>query len=61
MGRPPSDDAAARPARFVSLRARLLGLVVLVLVPWLALVLYTQADDRRAAVESVDRDACSSA
>jgi serine phosphatase RsbU (regulator of sigma subunit) len=51
------SDAAARPARFVSLRTRLLGLVVLVLVPWLALVLYTQADERRAAVANVDRDA----
>jgi serine phosphatase RsbU (regulator of sigma subunit) len=57
MGRPSTDDATARHARFVSLRVRLLGLVVLVLVPWLALVLYTQADERRAAVANVDRDA----
>ncbi|HUP06188.1 MAG TPA: SpoIIE family protein phosphatase [Caldimonas sp.] len=57
MGRPRTDDAAARHARFVSLRVRLLGLVALVLVPWLALVLYTQADERRAAVANVDRDA----
>src|SRR5678815_5298745 len=51
------SDAAARPARFVSLRMRLLGLVVLVIVPWLALVLYTQTDERRVAVANVDRDA----
>jgi hypothetical protein len=36
---------------------RLLGLVVLVIVPWLALVLYTQTDERRVAVANVDRDA----
>jgi len=36
---------------------RLLGLVVLVLVPWLALVLYTQTEERRVAVANVDRDA----
>ena len=55
MGRPPTDDAAARHARFVSLRVRLLGLVVLVLAPWLALVLYTQADERAAAIADVNR------
>ena len=38
------DPAAARPARFVSLRLRLLGLVMLVVSPWLALVLSTEAD-----------------
>ena len=57
MGRSPPDDASARHARFVSLRARLLGFVVLLLAPWLALVLYTQADERRVAVANVDRDA----
>src|SRR4051794_26473364 len=57
MGRSPTDDAVARHARFVSLRVRLLGLVALVVVPWLALVLYAQADERRAAVANVDRDA----
>ena len=41
----------------MSLRLRLLGLVMLVLAPWLALVLYTQADERRAAIANVDRDA----
>jgi len=39
----------------LSLRLRLLGLVVLVLVPWLALVLYTQADERTAAIADVNR------
>ena len=36
---------------------RLLGVVVLVLVPWLALVLYTTADERRNAIATVDADA----
>ena len=44
-------------ARFVSLRFRLLGLVMLVLVPWLALVLYAQVDERKAAIANVKRDA----
>ncbi len=44
-------------ARFVSLRVRLLGLVMLVLVPWLALVLYAQVDERKAAIANVKRDA----
>lgn len=43
--------------RFVSLRVRLLGLLVLVLVPWLALIAYTQADERDEAVANVNRDA----
>jgi serine phosphatase RsbU (regulator of sigma subunit) len=45
------------PTRFFSLRLRLLGLVVLMLVPWSILVVYTQADERRAGVASVNRDA----
>ncbi len=44
-------------ARFWSLRLRLLGLVVLMLVPWLVLVIYTQADERKAAIDSVNDDA----
>src|SRR6185503_15826046 len=43
--------------RFFSLRLRLLGLVALVLLPWLALIAYTQADERREAIANVDRDA----
>ena len=43
-------------ARFISLRQRLLGLVALVLLPCLALVLYTQAEERRAAIADVHRD-----
>jgi serine phosphatase RsbU (regulator of sigma subunit) len=39
------------------LRLRLLGLVVLVLVPCLGLVLYTTADERRNAVANVETDA----
>jgi serine phosphatase RsbU (regulator of sigma subunit) len=50
-------DAAPAHARFVSLRLRLLGLVVLMLVPWLMLVIYTQADERRVAVANVNADA----
>jgi serine phosphatase RsbU (regulator of sigma subunit) len=47
----------ARSPRFVSLRARLFALVVLVLVPWLVLVLYTQAEQRKAAIAHVHGDA----
>jgi serine phosphatase RsbU (regulator of sigma subunit) len=43
--------------RYLSLRFRLLALVVLVLLPWLALVLYTQAEERKAATANVNRDA----
>ena len=43
--------------RFFSLRLRLLGLVVLMLVPWSILVAYTQADERKAAVANVNSDA----
>ena len=42
--------------RFLSLRLRLMGLVLLVLLPWLALVLYTQAEERKAAMAEVNRD-----
>lgn len=53
------DDSGAVPMRrrFFSLRLRLVGLVVLVLVPWLVLVLYTQADEQKAAIASVNGDA----
>jgi serine phosphatase RsbU (regulator of sigma subunit) len=50
----PSEEPTAH-ARF-SLRLRLLVLVMLVLLPWLALVLYTQADERKAAIASVHSD-----
>lgn len=52
-----SAAAGPVPARFFSLRLRLLGLVALVLLPWLALVLYTQADERKAAIAQVNADA----
>ena len=42
---------------FFSLRARLLALLAFVLIPWLGLLLYTQSDERRAAVANVNRDA----
>ena len=42
--------------RFLSLRLRLMVLVLLVLLPWLVLVLYTQAEERKAAMEEVNRD-----
>ena len=42
--------------RFVSLRLRLLVLLMLVLLPWLALVLYTQAEERSAAITHVHGD-----
>jgi serine phosphatase RsbU (regulator of sigma subunit) len=52
----PAPDAPRAP-RFVSLRARLLAMVLLVLVPWLALVLFTQADERKVAIADVGDDA----
>jgi serine phosphatase RsbU (regulator of sigma subunit) len=52
-----TPGSEARPPGFISLRVRLLGLVLLVLIPWLAFVLYTQADERRAAIAGVKRDA----
>jgi len=41
----------------LSLRARLLAIVGLVLVPWLVLVMLTQADERKVAVANVGDDA----
>jgi serine phosphatase RsbU (regulator of sigma subunit) len=46
-----------KPRRFVSLRARLLAIVLLVLIPWLVLVIFTQADERKVAIENVGDDA----
>jgi serine phosphatase RsbU (regulator of sigma subunit) len=57
LPRPPAVAVSEPRARFVSLRVRLLGLVMLVLVPWLALVLYAQVDERKAAIANVKRDA----
>jgi len=54
-----NDDHEAPPPRtpFYSLRLRFVTLVGIMLVPWLALVVYTQADERRAEVASVNADA----
>src|SRR6185369_4403276 len=56
---PGQDQSTASPAhkRFFSLRVRLLGLVALMLVPWLVLVVYAQADERKAAIANVNDDA----
>jgi len=54
-----ADPATQPPLRYRSLRSRLLALVALVLLPWLALVLYTQAEERKAAVANVNHDAMS--
>ena len=43
--------------RFYSLRVRLLALVLLMVVPWLLLMAYTQADERKAAIANVNDDA----
>ena len=56
----PSTVAAedvAKSRRFVSLRARLLAIVLLVLIPWLVLVIFTQADERKVAIANVGDDA----
>lgn len=50
-------NADATQARYFSLRLRLLGLVALMVVPWLVLVVYTQADERKAAIANVNDDA----
>jgi serine phosphatase RsbU (regulator of sigma subunit) len=54
---PAPEDASAAPSFLSSLRVRLMGLVLLVLLPSFALVLYTQSDERRAATANVHRDA----
>lgn len=54
-----SGPARRLHLRYRSLRSRLLALVALVLLPWLALVLYTQAEERKAAVANVNREAMS--
>ena len=62
-GRPPSshgdDEAAVSQTPFYSLRLRFVTLVALMLVPSLALVWYTQADERKAEIANVNerRDA----
>ena len=59
-GYPPGqgeNEASPAPTRFCSLRLRLLGLVFLMLVPWLVLTAYTQADERKAAIANVNDDA----
>ncbi|MEO5699456.1 MAG: SpoIIE family protein phosphatase [Casimicrobiaceae bacterium] len=50
-------EEAPTARRFVSLRARLLAIVLLVLVAWLALVMFTQADERKVAIANVGDDA----
>jgi hypothetical protein len=42
--------------RFFRLRWRLLALVAALLVSWLAVVLYAQADERAAAIAAVNRE-----
>ncbi|HET8830673.1 MAG TPA: cache domain-containing protein, partial [Casimicrobiaceae bacterium] len=52
------DDAPPRwQHRLASVRARLIGLLVAILLPWLGLLLYTQADERKAAIAHVNDDA----
>lgn len=52
-----APDDAPKARRFFSLRLRLLAMVLLVLVPWLALVLFTQNDERKVAIADVGDDA----
>ena len=44
-------------SRYFSLRVRLLTLVLLMVVPWLLLVAYTQLEERNAAIHNVNADA----
>ena len=44
-------------SRYFSLRVRLLTLVLLMVVPWLLLMTYTQVEERKAAVANVNEDA----
>jgi len=50
-------EDAPKARRFVSLRARLVAIVLLILVPWLTLVIFTQADERKVAIANVGDDA----
>ena len=43
--------------RYFSLRVRLLTLVLLMVLPWLLLMAYTQVEERKAAVANVNEDA----
>jgi serine phosphatase RsbU (regulator of sigma subunit) len=43
--------------RYFSLRVRLLALVLLMVLPWLLLMAYTQVEERKAAVANVNEDA----
>ena len=53
-----SDESSAKAATpSFGLRARLLLLLALVLLPWLVLLVYAQADEREAAIADVSRDA----
>jgi len=58
---PGSGDASGESKswqnRLAGLRARLLGLLAAILLPWLGLLLYTQADERKAAIGHVNDDA----
>jgi serine phosphatase RsbU (regulator of sigma subunit) len=44
-------------SRYFSLRVRLLALVLLMVLPWLLLMAYTQVEERKAAVANVNEDA----
>src|SRR5262245_37554915 len=44
-------------SRYFSLRVRLLALVLLLVLPWLVLMGYTQVEERKAAVANVNEDA----
>ena len=52
-----ASEDSRKARRYVSLRVRLLAIVLLVLVPWLALVLFTQAEERKVAIADVGDDA----
>jgi len=54
---PPDQSSEKAAARAFGLRAQLLVLLASVLLPWLVLLIYTQADERKAAIADVSRDA----
>ena len=51
-----ATEDAPKARRFVSCASRL-AIVPLVPVPWLAIVLFTQADERKVAIADVGDDA----
>src|SRR5437764_9845473 len=53
----PAYERARLSPRVFGLRMRLLALVLLVILPWFAFVIYTQAEERRVAIDNANSNA----